>query len=296
MRTLVCVLTLLFAVGLVAAPAGADVFTFEGTINNGWNVDGNWDIPGYPDDANDKAIIPSGEMVCVGCPDSTGPSLCGDIQVDATAVGAIEIWGEGTTLTISKDSTVNGVILFKGIIVKFRPSLELRGDVEITGSGTISAAGNLTPGSIWSVNGAKKLTIPNGFTIKGSIAINTALENNGLVLVNDADDILWLGDGAKSGGSSGKWKVTAGELHVDCEVTGGAKWILKGGQSTSFIRIESGAVTDALSGDVKLEGGTFQIDDTFCTIGDITATAGADEPMIKVKWGTTATLNAVSCP
>ncbi len=305
MRALVCMLALLFAVGFVADPTLAEDYTFDPPSGDtgGWNVVNNWkdsngERTGYPDSPEDNATIPSGKTVTVG-DDPRENSTVGAIVLENG--GTIELY-EYFSLTINDNSTINGDILFKSCGIDFCASLTIGEPLIVTGNGRIRGGLNhhdLTPGYISGAQG-DTLTIASTFTIQGAIEIKAELINNGVVLVNHAYDTLKLTEWPKIGESGAKWKVTDGKLYVQCQVTGGAKWILKGGQSSSliFIKNDDDTNTSNLSGDVKLTGGTFRIDKTFCTTGDITATASTNEdndPMIKVKQSTTATLNASSC-
>lgn len=300
----------LFKLGLGASVAGgtvlkADVYTFTGDINSGWRVNGNWDEPDWPEDG-DTAIIPANKTVCVGCDDSQFDSACTDIQVASTAVVEIEGVDDDFSLTLKANSTIDGQIIFTGSGMA-APKLSIAGNLTISSSGDGAARirggiehDGLSFGMITSV-GDSVLTIASGFTIQGAVSVDAKAVNQGLFLVNHASDTMSLdGGNEKSGTSTGKWKVTAGELHVrpDVTVAGGAKWVLKVDPETSAIVIHCDVTINDLTGDVDQTGGTFRFQSDFCTTGDVTlkSVAASEDPHVSVEFGKTATFNAASCP
>ncbi|RJP40515.1 MAG: hypothetical protein C4547_02605 [Phycisphaerales bacterium] len=299
MRAYFCILLgAVLVVGLSAAPALGETYTFTGAIDCGWNVKGNWNpTSGYPG-SGDTAIIPASKTVCVGEDEkSPGNSDCGELVVDDTTA-IVDIYDQGGTLTIESAAEINGEIRFRGQPGEFGPALHFGGDIAIEGTGIIRGdnASGLVLGRITGAAG-DVVTIPSGFTIKGSISIHAELVNNGLVLVDDENDTLQLLTNLKSGGSTGKWKCTDGTLFVGfCTVSGSAKWVLKGDVQTSELHFASTGTTDSLSGDFDVTGGTFRIDTPLCTSGDITVKAGANNPKVIVIRNTTVTFNNPSCP
>jgi hypothetical protein len=300
----------LFKLSLGASVAGAtvlkaDVFTFTGNVNSGWRVNGNWDEPNWPEDG-DTAIIPANKTVCVGCDDSENHSECTDIQVALTGVVEIEGAEDNYSLTLHENSTVDGEIIFTGSGMDTSPKLIIAESLTITSSGTSVARirggidhDGLSYGEILDVDGAT-LTIDSTVTVQGAITVRAPIVNEGVFLVNHAADTMTLSDDAKDGASTGKWKVTAGDLIVwsNVTVTGSAKWILKGDPGVSSITIQTGADVDSLSGDLDQTGGWFYIGSDFCTTGDITlkSVEVGEDAKLQVKFGKEATFNAASCP
>jgi len=107
--------------------------------------------------------------------------------------------------------------------------------------------------------------------VHGHIDLRAKTVNNALVGVNNVlgasvEHAMKLSTWPKSG--SGEWYANDGRLEVLVSVSGSAKWRISGDSSEALIWINA-ECTD-LSGNVELTQGTLDVDQNFCTSGNLT--------------------------
>lgn len=310
-RMITIVATVAAAILMIAAPVMAQVtYTFNPTVGcENWDDADHWTPNTGPPGATDKAIILDGDIVHVDTLIASGGDEVGELDVQGDGQVVIK-WNCRLTLHAEDTSTVEGLIIFRRIEGgEPRGELKIDGDVTVNGvngTGVIAGARNgfvtpqfcwtLGPGRVFGTAGSS-LTIGDELQMLGTLDIEVELINNGTVGI----DTEW-GSGAhtmrlmtndKSG--TGDWFTEYGEIIVSVDVDTSGKWTVN--QATGGILAEI-QLDHALNvtGDLTVDGGLLDVNETFCTTGKITFTQSGQVSKIDVAASTRFFANKATCP
>jgi hypothetical protein len=285
MTRLICIVCCVALLVGTTGAALAETYTFTGSEDSTWDEQGNWTPSGGPPGLDDKAIIPPAYActtngVDVGCKilvvqaDTSPDYVPGYLYI--TQDSTFTLYGDE-----SEDSVIDGQLYLISRQGGTDPGeLLIYNDLTITGIGAFgtNAFDSDPQGKIISrlVNDEPTtLTIESGADIAGkNLEVQAKLVNNAMVLARGLNETLSLTTHPKSG--SGVWAADSyATLHVDVEVSGGGTWNLcPDGATDGTIRVTEDCT--GLTGDVLIgDGGTLQVEATFCTTGDIDFFGGA---------------------
>jgi hypothetical protein len=261
------ILLLTIAAACTAGEAHATDFVF-GVSSGDWDVEGNWTPSGGPPVDGDSATIPAGKTCVVDTDEE-----CDSIDVG----GTLEIEA-AASLTLrpeaGEESDVEGELKLTGD-ANNTADLIIDGNAQMNGNRGLLLMAN---GLIKPKNASgDKLTLPfiidagTQFLVHGYGEISVALDSAVRVVADQFQKTLKLTGGDKDGtGPAAEWEAFAGgTLEIDCAVTGNARWKqLTGGGATMIVIKHCVSVT----GDVSIRTGRFDVQDTFCTSGDLSWT------------------------
>ena len=200
--------------------------------------------------------------------DCQGGDTC---EEQASEVNGMVWWYGGSELLIANDLTIYG----DGGVMRGDPDNESAAPV------TIKAA----PGSndpVLTTQGKVARDREQSLVLHEIWTIDVELVNNAYIVADIAhappNNFAIILQGAPKRGN-GVWRAEKrdgyaayGELHVECEVEGSAKWELDG--PAAKIIIADGATCTNLSGDLTVSDGTFYMSSTFGTTGEIKLDGG----------------------
>ncbi|TWT45189.1 hypothetical protein RAS1_16110 [Phycisphaerae bacterium RAS1] len=170
--------------------AFATDYTFNVTSGD-WGNQNNWN-PQFVPSSGDTATIPNGRT----CNVANANQTCGKVTVDSG--GTLKVTARDLTISSSGPSgarlVINGDLKLEKSGSTLGRLLFSGFDVEVTGSGTISALADNGGGGAIVGDTTYLLKVGSGFPIVGSIVFLVGVENNGNILVNDANDQLDFGD------------------------------------------------------------------------------------------------------
>lgn len=283
MKTVSILMIAIIAVTATLPTFGIDYeFTDLAENTSAWAAPLNWNPTNGPPGKFDKATIPNGKTC--------------RIETQCTFVDELTI-EQGATLEVD-DGSIRSLFVFGGVIT-LDGSLILRGCLHLAIDTTIDTSGPLKSGLFEGdappgetlpcihqgfqdfvcdvdepvpAGGAPNLTIGEKVTMTGRIEIWTIgdLINNGLIVADDAQDIIQLGldqaDGLGRISGSGVFRVSAGLIFVRGLVVfdpgSSLRWEVSGGtlqfQDNCFYCTE-------FRGEIVMTGGLMDIDADFCS-------------------------------
>ncbi|HNQ21459.1 MAG TPA: hypothetical protein PKK06_00010 [Phycisphaerae bacterium] len=301
---------------------------------------GNWGTPQYWDPqipgVGDRAVIGEhqGELVIVQCY-VTDERQVGSLLLHGGCNTRLLIGHEGK-LTVYQNSRIDGdgIERHNGACIefyRFQPGaatsdcgageLCIGADLTIAGDGG-QILGNINsgqlenpphctqgsnPGIITSANVGglpALLTLQSDgqrpLQVHGYIDIRAKLFNNARVGVEGVHNVMKLSRWPKTG--SGEWYSAGGRLEVHVPVTWNAMWRLYGDDNDDNVPlIWINAACTELAGNVEVSRGKLQVDEDFCTTGDLIL-QGVNNPQapypgsrISVSAGKSAQFSG-SCP
>ncbi|MCC7290655.1 MAG: hypothetical protein IT449_01185 [Phycisphaerales bacterium] len=259
MNTKYLLIVMTIVCSCLVAPALGDR-TFDGQVNDQWDVDENWN-PNTAPGEGDVAIIPTGFNVKIDVTTAKAKSIqiAEDSDLSIERGGILTLHGNGVTSLIGGDLKFAGgsgndpILHFKydhtlsTVPNELIPARQVIGDVQ----GVIRG------------DSGKVLTLAHQgnsrLQLTGTLLIEIALVNN--EVVNGNYGTISLSENAKSG--SGLWKATQGELTVNVEVTGVGTWEVGAGGT-----IEVNVDLEDIAGPVHiLNGGELLLNASLCSPG-----------------------------
>ncbi|TWT43671.1 hypothetical protein RAS1_00700 [Phycisphaerae bacterium RAS1] len=189
MKTCLSAIRAIACVGFASVALASD-FTFTATSGD-WGTPSNWDPASVPS-TGDAATIPNGKTCSVGNANQT----CGKVTVDSG--GTLKVTARD--LTISSSGPSGARLVVNGDLKLEKPSstvgrIVFSGfEVEVSGSGTISALADNGGGGTIVGDGTYLFKVGSTVTMVGSIVFLTGVENNGYMHVNDSNDQMDFGD------------------------------------------------------------------------------------------------------
>ncbi|MCH8253442.1 MAG: hypothetical protein IID36_13420 [Planctomycetes bacterium] len=303
-------LVCLAAIALViASPALADVCTFVGATNADWNEILSWECcPDNDPQCNipfnavpiegDEAIIPNNTTCVIGDADQEITTL--------TLVGTLIVLKD-RTLTLHGDSTVDGDLGFQvgtggGVCApgaNDTATLEIANHLTITGDGGTIGVGCISfviikaqPGLSFTPILTLENADPGTLTVRANfsteIDIQVQLRNHARVGIDtNLSATVRLSTEPKTG--CGLWFVkNGGTMVVDIAVQGDGTWEITRDLFFPISTLEINAECDALTGTVLLDSVLMDVNEDFCTTGDLTFTAKDKVGRIEVAQDKTA--------
>ncbi|MEM1184158.1 MAG: GC-type dockerin domain-anchored protein [Planctomycetota bacterium] len=161
----------------IASGATAQTFTWANAVSGNWNVDGNWDLTGFPNVFGESAVI----------------DLPGTYTVTlSTAVirrlDLLDLGNPDTTLVVNPGSTIIFDALNNDGVFRLNPTgfssngvMSANATTTITGAGAIELVGGSNDAQLNTTTTGVVLTNGASHTIRGSGQLNADLVNNGLV-------------------------------------------------------------------------------------------------------------------
>lgn len=295
MRVFIFVIVIAMAVIGLGSIAQAEECTFEETTTNFYDTAGNWSCSGVPG-SDDTVVLDDSDDVCV-VRAAGSDQACISFSLVPGTILTIET---GRTLTITGNCVVDGTVNMQG-------TLSLSSSLTISGDGTIILQQKTGTGAYTSRITGSTLTLSDDtggsvLTAVGTGEIENVLVNNARILAGhetsycdgspacDFDGVFEL-EAAVSG--SGKFEAADGEeLELQSTVVGSADWEI-GDHSANQITLLGIA---CLNGDFLILNGRLEIQEDFCTCGDLDLgdTGSSDSAEVAVLAGMTATFGA--CP
>lgn len=263
--------------------ARATDYTFAPQSGNDgdWGAQANWTPSSGPPGSGDKATIPNGKT----CRVENASQVAREIVVDSG--GTLAVLSRDLTLGTGSGSaglTVNGT-LYLDKTTATTPRIVLdRNTITISGSGTVtaSAASGYGPAIIHPATAGNLLIVNDGVTVKGAIAVNTAIYNYGLMLVDHADDVMDVCPVADVSGvdlqGDGIFRVTAGQMRIGAAtqtLDSQAQFDLQGGE-LNVTQYATNTFMDMVC-KVFVSGGVLDVDSHFQTSGAFSFTGGCME-------------------
>ena len=256
------ILLLTIAAACTAGPANAADYTFDVTSGD-WDVTTNWNPNGTPQDG-DSATIPYAKTCFVDTDEECdGIDVVGTLEIEAgaslTLRPEIAEWAKTPgTLKLTGDATNTADLIIDGDVVMFGDLGQL-----VMAYGLIKAKN--ASGDKLTLLQEDPLHPP--LRILGFGEISVALDSHVPVVADQPTKTLKLTGDDKIGSLPvGAWEAYGGTLEIDCAVTGDAPWKqTRGGGNSNTVIKHCVSVT----GDVTVTVGTFDVQATFCTSGDL---------------------------
>ncbi|MBU0637872.1 MAG: G8 domain-containing protein [Planctomycetes bacterium] len=256
LKAITTVCAVLALLGVTMSRAAADTFTFNKT-DDVWHLEANWNPEGGPPDSDDTAVIPSGKKCRINAADEAAEVI--------TVSGTLIINGYrldlGNTSNNATTSTVDHRLEFKTSTSSY---LRLRDNVTLTGTGTVTAAGE--GGRLGCFSSVNDLTTGADLTFEGSLFIDINLESSATFVVETGDTMLFGPASAYTRDLTGNATLTVdgGTATFQRMDLNACSWdfILEGGEIALTLTSDPG-IFNATEIDCTVSGGTLDIDDDF---------------------------------
>ena len=160
-------------------PGDGATLTWTGSINDNWNLAGNWNLPLVTPANGDNLVFP------VGSPYTTNNDCVGVTFNSITITGG------------SYDFTGNPLITYN-LTVQTGSSLELDDAATATGAGTVAANANLTVDAGYSldIQGTMNVAATGNLTVWGTLTVDAggSMVNQGNLTLGVAGNLTMTGN------------------------------------------------------------------------------------------------------